>query len=135
MFSIHHISLSVKNINDSVMFYEKLGFNEVLRWGAPDNSLKISHLKLQDTFLELFCFAQFKEAPDSAISLDTDLPRIGIKHFGIRVKSIKETKNALISKGLAEKIEIKRGKTDIDYFFIKDPNGIFLEFVQDDRGL
>jgi len=35
---------------------------------------------------------------------------------------------------LAKSVEIKHGRTGIDYFFIKDPSGNFIEFVQDDLG-
>ena len=32
-------------------------------------------------------------------------------------------------------VDITKGRTEIDYFFIKDPDGILVEIVQDDRGL
>ena len=39
MFTFHHISLSVTNITNSLKFYEILGFKEVLRWKADDESV------------------------------------------------------------------------------------------------
>ena len=135
MFSIHHISLSVTSLDTSVNFYQKLGFKEVLRWKADDGSLQISHLKLGEVFLELFSFKKFVEAPSSTKKLDTDLMRIGVKHFGIKVRSIIEAKDWVEKNNIAQNVEIKHGRTNIDYFFIQDPDGIFIEFVQDDRGL
>ena len=135
MFSIHHVALSVKDMNESINFYAKFGFKEVYRWESKTKDLVICHLKLKNTFLELFCFKNNQEAPKSSHKLETDLPRIGIKHFGLKVKSIEETKKFILENGLAEDVQINRGRTEIDYFFIKDPNGILLEFVQDDRGL
>ena len=135
MFTIHHISLSVSNINNSLKFYEKLGFTEVLRWKADDDSIEISHLKMGDIYLELFCFKDFEEAPLTSLKLDTDLPRIGMKHFGVKVQSIEEARQWVLDNNLAKEITIKKGKTKIDYFFIQDPDGIFIEFVQDDRGI
>ena len=58
-------------------------------------------------------------APDTTKELDTDLPRIGIKHFSVRVASIVEAKNMLIEKGLIDDTKITRGRTGIDYFFIR----------------
>ena len=135
MFSIHHVALSVKDIEKSIKFYAQFGFKEAYRWASDNGELQIAHLKLGETFLELFCFQAYQEAPNSSKELMSDLPRIGVKHFGLKVKSIHETKQWLIDGGYEDEIEIIRGKTEVDYFFIKDPDGILLEFIQDDRGL
>jgi len=135
MFSIHHVALSVTNMKRTIEFYARFGFKVAYQWQSDDASLQISHLKLGETFLELFCFKNYQEAPESSKELMSDLPRIGVKHFGLKVKSVHETKAFLIENGYQEEIEIIRGKTEVDYFFIKDPDGILLEFIQDDRGL
>ena len=135
MFSIHHVALSVTNMERTIEFYARFGFKVAYQWQSDDASLQISHLKLGETFLELFCFKNYQEAPESSKELMSDLPRIGVKHFGLKVKSVHETKAFLIEHGYDEPIEIIRGKTEVDYFFIKDPDGILLEFIQDDRGL
>jgi len=135
MFTIHHVALSVKDIEKSINFYAVFGFKVAYTWQSEDKSLQISHLKLGKTFLELFCFKNYQEAPESSKELMTDLPRIGVKHFGLKVKSVHETKKFVLDNGYKGDIEIIRGKTEVDYFFIKDPDGILLEFIQDDRGL
>jgi glyoxylase I family protein len=134
--SVHHISISVKDINRSKVFYEKIGFVEKLLWNSPDNSLAISHMRLDTVYLELFNFKENQEMPETANELSTDLPRIGVKHFGIKVSSIEEANNFLIKKGLIkEEMKINTGKTGVRYFFIKDPDGMLLEFVEDKRTL
>ncbi len=135
MFNFHHVSLSVTDLDRSMEFYSGFGFKKVFQWKADDNALSIAHLKLKKSILELFCFADPRPAPESMKKLETDLPVIGIRHFGIQVDSLRKAKDFIIQKGYAEKIEITKGKTGIDYFFIKDPDGIFVELVQDERGL
>jgi len=135
MFSIHHVALSVSNIEKTIEFYALFGFKVAYHWESEDKALQIAHLKLGETFLELFCFKKYEDAPTSSKELMTDLPRLGVKHFGLKVKSIHETKEFILKNGYSENIEIIRGKTEVDYFFIKDPDGILLEFIQDDRGL
>ena len=136
MFNFHHVSLSVSDIEKSSQFYEALGFMTVYKWKADDNSITIYHLKLGDSYVELFCYSDYKSAPESTKSLSTDLPVLGVKHFGLKVKSIEDAKTQLVKEGFVkEDIEIKKGRTEILYFFIADPDGILLEVLQDDRML
>jgi glyoxylase I family protein len=67
--------------------------------------------------------------------LDTDLPRLGIKHFGLKVVDIEDARKNILTLGLANGLEIREGRTGIKYFFVNDPDGNWIEFVQDDRGL
>ncbi|PIW49683.1 MAG: glyoxalase/bleomycin resistance/dioxygenase family protein [Zetaproteobacteria bacterium CG12_big_fil_rev_8_21_14_0_65_54_13] len=135
MFSVHHVALSVQSLHASVAFYDVFGFKPVYSWSSEDDKLTIVHLSHGDTLLELFCYRQPDPAPDSSHALATDLPRIGIKHFGLRVQDIHAAHAHLQQLGMSEGVAICHGRTGIDYFFIKDPSGILLEVVQDDRKL
>ncbi len=135
MLAFHHIALSVSDLERSITFYEALGFQAVMHWQAEDHSLRIAHLKIGDMLLELFCYTQFNTAPTSSATLNSDLPRLGTKHFGLRCSDIYAMKAKLEHQGLGQNIEITHGRTGIDYFFLKDPDGIFVEIVQDDRTL
>lgn len=134
-FRIHHVAISVTDMQASKAFYGELGFTEAMSWTAPGGSPEIAHLKLGDTLLELFWFADHQSAPESAAKLQTDLPRIGAKHFALQVESVEEAKRFVQDKGWTDDVEIVEGKTGVRYFFIPDPSGILLEFVQDDRVL
>lgn len=118
----------------SLAFYRQFGFTPALDWTAPGGSPRICHLKLGDIILELFRFAEHQPAPDSAARLETDLPRVGSKHFALQVGSIEEAKAFVEEKGWAE-VTIVDGRTGVRYFFIPDPDGTLLEFVEDRRGL
>ena len=135
VFSFHHVSLSVESIELSMEFYSALGFKKVYEWQAEDRSLRVAHLKSGTAFIEIFCYLSPQAAPKTTKELSTDLPRIGVKHFALKVKSITEAKDALIEKGLINDAEITRGNTEVDYFFLRDPDGIWVEIVQDERGL
>ena len=135
MFSFHHVALSVRNIEESVAFYVLLGFDPVFDWQTEDTSLTIVHMKQGEALLELFYFSESVAAPESAKMLETDLPRIGIKHFGVRVVDIDKARQRIEALSLAENVNVTKGRAGIDYFFIRDPSGILVEVVQDDRVL
>ncbi|QFZ19294.1 VOC family protein [Saccharothrix syringae] len=134
-FSVHHTAISAVDMDESIRFYGELGFEVALRHRDPAGEFEIAHLKLDGTFLEIFWYRSRQDAPATAGALATDLPRVGVKHLGLRVGSIREAKEFLERRGLASGIEVREGVTGVTYFFVKDPSGILLEFVQDDRGL
>ncbi len=132
MFSFHHVSISVKDIIKSLKFYELFGFKIFHSWESEDKNQKIIHLEMNGFFLELFSFSPCEPAPSHTKSLKTDLPTIGIKHFALQVNSIDDIHNFFKANGF-ENINIQLGKTGIKYFFIQDPDDIFIEIVEDNR--
>jgi len=134
MFLPHHTAISASNLVRSISFYEKLGFEVVMRWQADDESLSIVHMKLADMLLELFCYASSKQGAAANQTLESDLKTIGVKHFGLRVDDIESARQQLIGSGLVDaSTAVTRGRTGIEYLFIRDPDGLFVEIVQDDR--
>lgn len=133
MFKIHHVSISVSDLNKSIEFYGIFGFQKLVQWDAPDGSMKVAHLKLGDCMLEIFSFKNHTDAPISSQKIETDLPVLGVKHFGLKVNSIRETKILLQQQNIVGDVTITKGHTGVEYFFIKDPDGILIEIVQDDR--
>lgn len=134
-FTIHHAAISAIDMTESIAFYEQFGFTVVLHWKDADGELEIAHLKLGENFLEIFWHRDPAPAPESAGSLATDLPRIGVKHFALKVDSIHEAKKFVENHGLASNVEVHQGRTGIAYFFIKDPSGILVEILEDKRRL
>jgi glyoxylase I family protein len=134
-FHFHHAAISVSDMAQSKAFYAELGFKPVLDWTDPSGSPQICHLKLGEAYLEIFRFADPQPAPESASGLKTDLPRIGSKHFALQVDSIEEAKTFVEERGWAAGVTIVEGRTGVRYFFVPDPDGTLLEFVEDRRKL
>ena len=55
MFNVNHVSISVTDLEKSIEFYKKFGFEDFKSWKAEDESIKINMLKLKGTVLEMFC--------------------------------------------------------------------------------
>lgn len=134
MFSYHHTAISVEKISETVEFYKKLGFNEIFTWNSEDQQLTIVHLKLGMFMLEVFCYEN-TDKNTSEENLSVDLKNVGVRHIALNVASIVKAKEYIEKLGLLNDIQITQGRTGILYFFLKDPNGIFVEIVEDKRGL
>ncbi len=131
---IHHTAISAIGMAESLAFYEQFGFRVVMHWKDPGGELEIAHLKLGENYLEIFWYRDQMPAPETARSLMTDLPRIGVKHFALMVDSVHEAKDFVESRGISLNVEIRHGRTGVTYFFIEDPSGILVEFLEDKRG-
>jgi glyoxylase I family protein len=133
MFSFHHVALTVSNIETSLKFYAIFGLRQVLEWQSDNKDLVIVHLKSGDMFLELFCYS--RNTAKVLSYHDNDLSQLGMKHFALKVESIEAAKKIIFTTGLAKKedIEVKQGRTGIIYFFIQDPDGNWIEIVEDKR--
>lgn len=134
-FGYHHTALSVDALDASAQFYSNFGFREAHRYDDPNGNFSIVQMLLGGAMLELFWFRERVPAPSSAAELSTDLPRIGAKHFGLRVESVEEARRFVEERGIGAPGSIQQGKTGVRYFFIKDPSGNFLEIIEDNRTL
>jgi len=134
MFKNHHTAISSSNLNKSIEFYKKLGFKVHFEWEAEDKQLRIVHLKLKKFILEIFNYTNYIVPKTKKDDLGTDLQKIGIKHFALCVKDINKAIKKLSKIGLCDKDqEVKIGRTKIKYFFLQDPDNVFVEIVEDKR--
>jgi glyoxylase I family protein len=134
-FTLHHAAISATDMAASVAFYEQFGFKVVLHWKDPDGEHEIAHLKLGDNYLEIFWYKDQTPAPTTAGSLATDLPRIGVNTSPSKSTRCTMLKNFVENRSIASNVDIRHGKTGIPFFFIRDPSGILVEFLEDKRDL
>jgi glyoxylase I family protein len=85
--------------------------------------------------LELFWYAKNTCFPDEEQSVGNDLERVGVKHLALKVASLPTAKRLLADHGLSQGTDVVHGRTGIDYFFVQDPDGLWLEIVEDHREL
>ncbi len=94
----------------------------------------IVHLKLGEVFLEIFYYKKNESKPLVVLELANNLEEIGVKHIALWTDDIKIALDNMRQKGYAdENTKITVGRTKVQYFFIKDPDGVWVEFVKDDR--
>lgn len=130
--AFHHVAISVSDLAKTLDFYAKLGFREVRSWRDESGSASIVHLALGSYLLEVFWYSDHRPASLESADLEGDLRVVGVKHFALRVSDIQQTLVDLREHGYADSsTSISLGRTGIHYFFIKDPSGNWLEFVQD----
>lgn len=129
MFSFNHVTISVDNLDKTLEFYKKFGFENYKEY--HDESVDIVMLKLGNMILEIFHYQEKEQLPEHSKDLGIDLKTIGNKHFGLGVKDIMEAKKIVEDNKLNDsEIIINKGRLGKPYFFIKDPNGILMEIIE-----
>ena len=129
MFNVNHIAISVVDSKRSIDFYKKFGFENYKSWEADDSSIDM--LRLNNVVLEIFCYKDYKNLPETAKSTATDLPIVGVKHLALGVTDIEIGKKFVIKNELCSNIEIKVGRLGKPYFFITAPDGIQIEIIEE----
>ncbi len=130
----HYTSISVRNLEESLKFYETLGYKQVHRYEEEDGSMVIVHLKLGESFLEIFWYLKNQDVPAVDYVYANNLEQIGVKHIALWAEDLEAALADLKSKGMADNTtKITVGRTKVSYFFIKDPDGVWVEFVKDER--
>ena len=132
MFNYDHTAISVKDLEKSLSFYKILGFKLYKEY--HDDETDIVMLKLGQARLELFHNRDEEELPAHASDLNIDLKTVGVKHFCLNVEDVTAAKNWLVERDLVdEDVQIKSGRLGRAYFFIRDPNGIFIEIIEEKK--
>ena len=123
---IHHIAISVRDLNRSVSFYkENFGFKEIGKFTKPGWDGSAIVLELNGITLEIFGFNDYIEKKMDGSNLKV----IGINHFGILIDTVNKKYQELKDKGV-EIDEPVKGTTCAWFCFLRDPDGISLELYE-----
>jgi len=132
MLRIAHIALSISNLEKTIAFYKNnFGLKCREKLQIESAGLKIAILKKGDVSLELFEFKRHKPLPIYRKDLDSDLKTIGAKHFAFAVADIGEEYKRLKKSGVHFATDMRTLENGLRYFFIKDPDGIFIEIIEE----
>ena len=130
MFTTDHYAISVGDADKSIAFYEKLEFSVIKDYQAEDGSVRIVQMKNGNFILEMFAYSDSEKLPDFVNTLGEDLKVKGAKHLGLQVQDVEKAACYLVESGLINEMPtICEGRLGRPYFFIKDPDGIFVEII------
>lgn len=135
-FRFHHVAISVADVERSAAFYNFFGFNLALKWRADDGSLVLAHfLHPTGSILEVVRYAAHV-APERLPGVGNDLDRIGVKHLALHTDDdLDALHDEITSTNLGEATAIQNGRTGFRLFFVRDPDGYWVEVLQDKRSL
>jgi glyoxylase I family protein len=132
MLKIAHVALSVSDLDKSVAFYSRnFGLKPGRRFRIRHSGLKICILKKADVALELFHFKDYLPLPEYRKYLTTDLKTLGTKHPAFSVSNIERAYNKLKKSKVKFATDICSFENGLRYFFIKDPDGILVEVMEE----
>jgi hypothetical protein len=96
--------------------------------------MSIVHMKLAKIFLEIFCYEKNKKLPKLSNGFAGEPDVLGVKHFALHTDDITGTLKKMQIMGYAASDSVViQGRTKVAYFFIQDPDGMWVEFVNDER--
>src|SRR6266851_5541028 len=103
-------------------------------WCPEKRDLDIVHLKLGASFLEIFAYKHNEGEPPVKYEYANNLKDIGVKHIALWTDDIVAALADMKEKGYSnDDTKITLGRTKVSYFFIQDHDGVWVEFVKDDR--
>ncbi|MCK5460075.1 VOC family protein [Candidatus Parcubacteria bacterium] len=123
---IHHIAITVNNLNESLKFYQDFfGFQLVKKFKKKEMKAEFALIKSGDYLIELWEFMDMKLNSDDL----SDLKIRGIRHIAFAVENIDKVVSEFKNKGL-DISEPKMGIAGHRFSFTNDPNGISLELYE-----
>ncbi len=131
-----HISLSVRNLDESMQWYkEHLGFQLVFSMYLSGHHARLAFMRKGDFEIEMFQHDNTKPLPPERLDPHADQQTQGTKHLAFLVDDVEALASELRSEGVEivtgpKVMECKEANVREKICFIHDPNGICIEFIQ-----
>ena len=126
---VDHVGIAVKNLDESVQFYESLGFKATGYEVVAEQKVKVAFLPCGDSELELLESTD----PDGPIARFIEKNGPGIQHIAIRVDDIDKALEELKEKGVRLIDQTPRygaGGARIAFVHPKATGGVLLELTE-----
>ncbi len=125
-----HAGISVYNMDESLAWYEKnLGFKLVSDDGfVPPLKARICFIQNEDFQIELFEYENPKELPPDRLTPNSDLQTVGTKHIAFATEDMAALKAKFVENGVDIAHEVTMQGNSV--MFIRDCNGVLIEFIQ-----
>ena len=126
---VDHVGIAVKNLDESVQFYESLGFKATGYEVVAEQKVKVAFLPCGDSEVELLESTE----PDGPIARFIEKNGPGIQHIAIRVDDIDKALEELKEKGVRLIDQTPRygaGGARIAFVHPKATGGVLLELTQ-----
>ena len=113
-----HVTISVKNLEESLKFYRDLLSLPVNRRFSTGANSEIAFLGIGETEVELICSGDKKD-----ISVGQDIS------IGFEVPSIENMMGFLQQNGFSAS-EVSQPNPSTKFFFVNDPDGVRVQFIE-----
>ena len=126
---VDHVGIAVKNLDESVKFYESLGFKATGYEVVAEQKVKVAFLPCGDSEIELLESTE----PDGPIARFIEKNGPGIQHIAIRVDDIDKALEELKAKEVRLIDQTPRygaGGARIAFVHPKATGGVLLELTQ-----
>ena len=125
-----HTGISVYNMEESVKWYtEVLGFSVTKDMGwVPPLKAKIVFVAKCGYEIELFEYDEPKQMPEDRKVPNLDLQTLVTKHVAFAVDNMEEFKAHIVAHNVDIAHEVRMGEDAV--MFIRDINGVLIEFIQ-----
>jgi catechol 2,3-dioxygenase-like lactoylglutathione lyase family enzyme len=121
----HHVGINVNDLERSMAFYEKLGF-ERTRIIPSEPGLTIAFMRLGALSIELFAYAEATAAPAR------EDHSLGFRHLALRTDDIETTVAELQAAGAVRRdAAIRSLPNGMRLVFFPDPDGVEIEILQE----
>jgi catechol 2,3-dioxygenase-like lactoylglutathione lyase family enzyme len=128
-YRLHHPAITVRDMDESVAFYALLGYEVVHREDDHYGSILVI-MRQAGSYIEFFQWPQNDNAEPFDFPLANDVEQLGIRHLAWQVDDLEAAMQDLLQKGVPPE-RISRGRGLGNYFFVKDPDGWWIEVLLD----